>query len=143
MGPPPPGFASQQSGSVKAVRRWSLLYISFVVQTTKKCRCRTGPVFEVRRRPAGGKVAVPRETSPASSSFPHHEGGMVILHEASRASSSFCIMGNRGGTRSGDSTRRFHRARHFVKHSSSEIGGSKGGAGSWDSEGGGVYINKE
>ena len=31
------------------VRRWSLLYVSFVVNATKKYRGRTGPVFGARR----------------------------------------------------------------------------------------------
>ena len=38
-----------KSGSGEVVRRWSLLYVSFVVNATKKYRGRTGPVFGARR----------------------------------------------------------------------------------------------
>ena len=43
-----PRFGTPKSGSGKAVRRWSLLYVRFVVNATKKCRGRPGPIFEAR-----------------------------------------------------------------------------------------------
>ena len=90
-------FGTRKSGTGEVFRRWSLLYVRFVVNATEKCRGRTGPVFEARRRPAGGKVAILREASRASSSFPHHERNVTILREASRASSSCSHHGKQGG----------------------------------------------
>ena len=44
-----PRFGTRKSGSGGVVRRWSLLYVSFVVNATKNYRGRTGPVFGARR----------------------------------------------------------------------------------------------
>ena len=43
-----PWFGTPKFGSGKAVRRWPLLYVRFVVNATKKCRGRPGPIFEAR-----------------------------------------------------------------------------------------------
>ena len=43
---------TQKSSSGGAVRRWSLYDVKFAVKkASKKCRGKTGPVFEARRHP--------------------------------------------------------------------------------------------